>query len=70
MEIPKYIQDSLEKSSKAFEKARKHEKIVRDWLVDKGFENDESVNDSWIDNIEYGHGLHKNFIEFLKHHSS
>ncbi|WP_368900803.1 hypothetical protein [Oceanobacillus oncorhynchi] len=64
MVIPKYIIDSIEKSSKSFAVARKHEKIVRDWLDKKGLEND-GTHDAWIDNIEIGHEGHGSFIDYL-----
>ncbi|WP_204370165.1 hypothetical protein, partial [Bacillus pacificus] len=65
MEIPKYVIDSIEKSSKAFVQARKHEKVVREWLEKKEIDND-FILDNWIDSVEYGHGLGREFIEFLK----
>jgi hypothetical protein len=65
MQVPKHIQESIRKSAKAFEQARKHEKIVRDWLDKQGFEND-GMHDAWIDTIEYGHGNHQEFIDYLK----
>ena len=65
MEIPKYVYESLEKSSKAFAKARKHEQIVRNWLSSKGLE-DETTNDQWIDTIEYGNCQHEVFKDYLE----
>ncbi|HHT7186890.1 TPA: hypothetical protein ACTZ5N_000098 [Bacillus cereus] len=65
LDIPKNVMDSIEKSSKAFVEARRHEKVVRDWLEKKEIDND-FILDNWIDSVEYGHGLGKEFIEFLK----
>lgn len=65
MDIPKEIKDSIRKSAKAFETAREHEKIVRDWLDSQGLDND-TIHDNWIDCIEIGHGQGKAFIDFLK----
>ncbi|MDA2417332.1 hypothetical protein PDN53_24045 [Bacillus cereus] len=65
MDVPKYVIDSIEKSAKAFMQARKHEKIVRDWLEKKEIDND-FILDNWIDTIEMGHGLDDDFIGFLR----
>lgn len=65
MKIPKEIEDSIRKSAKAFHMAREHEKIVRDWLDEQGYEND-GVHDAWIDSIEQGLGDYKHFVDFLK----
>jgi hypothetical protein len=68
MDVPKYVIESIEKSAKAFVQARKHEKVVRDWMEKKGIDND-TVHDNWIDTIEYGHGLSEHFTEFLKNYN-
>lgn len=65
MEIPKEIKDSIRKSAKAFHVARNHEKVVRDWLDEQVY-GDDNVNDKWIDLIELGQGDDKGFIDFLK----
>lgn len=65
MNIPKHIRESIEKSSKAFAKARENERIVRDWL-EENYVQDETTNDQWIDCVEMGNGQHQSFIDYLK----
>ncbi len=66
MKVPKEIQKAIKGAGASFEIAREYEKIVRDWLDSKGYEENDTVADLYIDCIENGSNGTETFIEFLK----
>jgi len=63
--IPKYIAESILISSKHDAIAKKHNKIIRDWIEKEGFDEDLFV-DQLIDSIENGTDNGKDFIAFIE----
>lgn len=70
MKVPKYVRDAIEKAGKAFYTARENEKIIKDWLDSKGFYENDTVADQYIDCIEYGGNGVDTFIDFLENYDS
>lgn len=66
MKVPKKIQDAINAAGESFQTARENEKIVKDWLDSKGFYENDTVADQFIDYIEMGSNDSDAFIEFLK----
>lgn len=66
MEVPKEIEKAIKDAGKAFKTARENEKLIRNWLEENGYEEDDTVNDQLIDCIESGLYGPKTFIQFLK----
>ncbi|MED4077631.1 hypothetical protein P4645_15555 [Lysinibacillus fusiformis] len=70
MKVPKEIQEVIKVAGESFRIARENEKIVKDWLDSKGFEENDTVADQFIDCIECGSNCPDLFIEFLKDYCS
>lgn len=70
MRVPKEIQEVIKVAGESFRIARENEKIVRDWLDSKGYEENDTVADLYIDCIENGSNGTETFIEFLKDYCS
>ncbi|MFJ3390515.1 hypothetical protein [Lysinibacillus sp. NPDC086135] len=66
MRVPKEIQEAIKVAGESFQIARENEKIVRDLLDSKGYYENDTVEDLYIDCIENGGNSPNTFIKFLK----
>lgn len=70
MIVPDYIKQAIEIAGDSFNIAKHLEKIIRDWIEEEGYEEDDTVLDQWIDCIECGANNSQILIEFLERYNN